>query len=157
MKRISLSEQVAGVLGKLAGAEERILRKLLPPAGKSQPADRYELFHDVLAPAIVDWRRRALEERKHAEEARERERLEREKQEAEERAHEEAKRRRAFQRLAAGALALLLVAVVLAVVAFVAEQNANSSLKSATIGRPWAWLTTAPAIGMPRSQRSRGA
>jgi WD40 repeat protein len=124
-------ERVAGVLGKLASADERILRKLPPPAGKSQPADRYELFHDVLAPAIVDWRRRALEERRHAAEARERERLEREKHEAEERTREEARRRLAFQRLAAGALALLLVAAVLAVIAFVERRSADSDLSSA--------------------------
>jgi WD40 repeat protein len=124
-------EQVAGVLEKLAGAEERILRKLPPPAGRSGPADRYELFHDVLAPAIVAWRRRALEERRRAGEARERERLEHEKHEAEERTREEARRRRAFQRLAAGAIALLLVAAVLAVAAFVEKRSADSDLSSA--------------------------
>jgi WD40 repeat protein len=124
-------DQVASVLGKLASAEDRILRKLPPPAGRSRPADRYELYHDVLADAIVEWRRRVKDERDRADEARERKRLEREKHEAEERTREEVRRRRAFQRLAAGALALLLVAAVLAVIAFVEKRNADSDLGSA--------------------------
>jgi WD40 repeat protein len=124
-------EQVADLLAKLASEDTRILRHVPPPAGKSQPADRYELFHDVLAPAIINWRRRALEQRKRAEDARERERLEREKHEAEERTRQEARRRRAFQRLAAGALALLVVAVLLGVLALLAQRRAVVNLKAA--------------------------
>jgi WD40 repeat protein len=124
-------EQVAGLLARLASEDTRILRHVPPPAGKSHPADRYELFHDVLAPAIVDWRRRALEQRKRAEDARERERLEREKHEAEARTREEARRRRAFQRLASGALALLVVAALLGVLALLAQRRAVANLKAA--------------------------
>jgi WD40 repeat protein len=124
-------DRVTSLLAKLAGEDTRILRHLPPPAGKSQPADRYELFHDVLAPAIVDWCQRAREQRKRAEDARERARLEREKHEAEERTHQEARRRRAFQRLALGAIALLAIAVVLGVVALLAQQHAESNLRAA--------------------------
>jgi len=124
-------EQVAGLLAKLASEDTRILRHVPPPAGKSKPDDRYELFHDVLAPAIIAWRRRALEQRKRAEGERERERLEREKHEADERTRAEARRRRAFQRLAVGALALLVVAVVLGVIALLAQQRAASNLEAA--------------------------
>jgi WD40 repeat protein len=124
-------KQVAGLLAKLAAEDTRILRHVPPPAGKSQPADRYELFHDVLAPAVIDWRRRALEQRKRANDARERERLEREKHEAEERAREEARRRRAFQQLAIGALALLLIAALLGVLALLAQRRAVSNLHTA--------------------------
>jgi WD40 repeat protein len=124
-------EQVADLLAKLASEDTRILRHVPPPAGRSQPADRYELFHDVLAPAIVKWRQRALEQRKRAEGERERERLEREKHEAEERTREEARRRRAFQRLAVGAVALLVVAVVLGVIALLAQRRAASNLEAA--------------------------
>ena len=122
---------MASLLAFLAREDKRIVRHVPPPAGKSQPADRYEIFHDVLAPAIVDWRRRALEQRRGAEEARERQRLEREKHEAEERTRVEARRRRAFQRLAGVSVALLLVAVVLAIVALVSRQSAITNLRAA--------------------------
>jgi WD40 repeat protein len=124
-------EQVAGLLAKLAGGDTRIVRHVPPPPGKSEPDDRYEIFHDVLAPAIIDWRRRALEQRRAAEDARERERLERERRLAEERAREEARRRRSFQRLAGGALALFVVAVLLGVLAYLAQRSAVSSQKTA--------------------------
>ena len=52
-----LQTQLTPVLDKLAGAGVRILRPVAPPA--DQPAARrYEVFHDVLAPAILDWRAR---------------------------------------------------------------------------------------------------
>ena len=46
--------QVADVLGKLA--KSRIVRTVPPPPGESEP--RYEIFHDVLGPALLDWRQR---------------------------------------------------------------------------------------------------
>jgi WD40 repeat protein len=124
-------EQVAGLLAKLAQGDTRIVRQVPPPAGKSQPDDRYEIFHDVLAPAIVAWRQRALEQQRAAEDSRERQRLERERRLAQERAQQEARRRRSFQRLAAAALALLLVAIVLGVLAFLAQRSAVSNQKTA--------------------------
>jgi hypothetical protein len=63
--------QVAPVLDKLSGAEVRILRPV--------PGGRYEIFHDVLAAAVLDWRARYVQaqERAEAEEqlARERRRV----------------------------------------------------------------------------------
>jgi dipeptidyl aminopeptidase/acylaminoacyl peptidase len=59
-------DRLAEVLEQLAAA--RILRPIAPPPGQSEP--RYEIFHDVLASAILDWRARYLQER--AAEARER-------------------------------------------------------------------------------------
>jgi WD40 repeat protein len=56
-------EEVEPVLEKLAG-DARILRTLPPPRGDG--ASRYEIFHDVLGPAILDWRSR------HANDVRER-------------------------------------------------------------------------------------
>jgi hypothetical protein len=48
------------VLEKLSDTSERILRPVDPPP--NQPAvQRYEIFHDVLAPAILDWRSRFIE------------------------------------------------------------------------------------------------
>jgi CHASE2 domain-containing sensor protein len=40
--------------------QERILRSV--PAPEPEAANRREIFHDVLAPAVLDWRRRHLEE-----------------------------------------------------------------------------------------------
>ncbi|HXB16008.1 MAG TPA: WD40 repeat domain-containing protein [Solirubrobacteraceae bacterium] len=124
-------DRVEKLLAHLAGEDTRIMRHIPPPAGRTRPSDRYELYHDVLAPAIVDWRRRALEQRKRAEEKRERERLEREKHEADERARAEARRRRAFQRLAIGTIGLLLVAVLLGVLAWLSRKSAVANLKAA--------------------------
>ncbi|HEV7858451.1 MAG TPA: hypothetical protein VGO91_07460 [Pyrinomonadaceae bacterium] len=45
------------MMEKLAKGDKRILRVVAPPA--NQPDNpRYEVFHDVLAQAIIDWRRR---------------------------------------------------------------------------------------------------
>jgi WD40 repeat protein len=50
--------EVSGVLRKLSRSEGgRILRAISPPAGADE-ASRYELYHDVLAEPILDWRRR---------------------------------------------------------------------------------------------------
>ena len=124
-------EQVDALLDKLAQGNARIVRHVPPPAGKFKPDDRYEIFHDVLSPAIVAWRERALDQRRALEAARERERLEREARSERLRAQAEARRRRAFQRLAVGALALFIVAVVLGVLALLAQRSAVSSRKTA--------------------------
>ena len=47
---------LAPVLDKLAAGERRILRRV--PVLDRPDAVRYEIFHDVLGPAITDWRRR---------------------------------------------------------------------------------------------------
>ena len=45
------------ILGKLADPESRILRPVPPPL--DQPHElRYEIFHDVLAPAVLQWQAR---------------------------------------------------------------------------------------------------
>jgi Novel STAND NTPase 1 len=49
--------RLAPVLEKLSGTAIRILCPVAPPAGLPV-ALRYEIFHDVLAPAIMDWRAR---------------------------------------------------------------------------------------------------
>ena len=45
------------VLGKLSGGDVRILRPVAAAPDQVQ-LPRYEIFHDVLAPAILDWRAR---------------------------------------------------------------------------------------------------
>ena len=50
------------VLEDLAMSQTRILRAVMPPLGETEA--RYEIYHDVLAPAILDWRTRYEEERR---------------------------------------------------------------------------------------------
>jgi WD40 repeat protein len=95
------------VLEKLSGAGIRILRPVAPPP--DQPtALRYEIFHDVLAPAILDWRTRYAQAQEKAEAER---RAEEERERAEE-AHQRAEDKgRAARRLGWLAAALAVVFV----------------------------------------------
>src|SRR5262249_22867552 len=49
--------RLALLLEKLADAKIRVLRTIPPPPGEPEGV-RYEIFHDVLAAAILTWRRR---------------------------------------------------------------------------------------------------
>jgi len=94
--------RVRDVLERLASA--RVVRPLPPPVGSNQPP-RYEIFHDVMAPAVLDWRRRYVTDREWiASEAT----LIREKREVEDR-HRVTSRQLRLSRILSGALALLLV------------------------------------------------
>ena len=56
----NLAAQVPAVLDTLTDSRNRILR---PVAAPDDPeSKRYEIFHDVLAPAILDWRRRFVDQ-----------------------------------------------------------------------------------------------
>jgi WD40 repeat protein len=48
--------ELVPVLERLSAGDVRILRPVAPPAGEPS----YEIFHDVLAPPILDWRTRHL-------------------------------------------------------------------------------------------------
>jgi hypothetical protein len=50
-------DEIASILERLSGGEARILRSVTEPLNQS-PIQRYEIFHDVLVPAILNWRRR---------------------------------------------------------------------------------------------------
>lgn len=57
-----LAGQLPDVLTALSSSEDRILRAIRGPS--SQPsATQYEIFHDVLAPAILAWQQRYLQDR----------------------------------------------------------------------------------------------
>jgi tetratricopeptide (TPR) repeat protein len=59
-------EQLEPVLTKLSGKEMSVLSQLTPPP--NQPTEiRYEIFHDVLAPAILAWRARFMRAKATAE------------------------------------------------------------------------------------------
>lgn len=124
--------RIAAVLEKLAQGEARIVRHVPPPAGRTTPNDRYEIFHDVLAPAIVSWRAQALHDRARAADAQQRARLQREKQEAEATARAERTRARRFRALAAVAVILLIASVVAFVLARVATDRAHHAERVAS-------------------------
>jgi CHASE2 domain-containing sensor protein len=53
--------RLASILDRLCAGDTRLLRRVAPMAEGSEP--RYEIFHDVLAPAVLDWRARLLARR----------------------------------------------------------------------------------------------
>ncbi|MFP5264096.1 MAG: tetratricopeptide repeat protein [Blastocatellia bacterium] len=75
--------EIVGLLEKLSGGGSRILRAFAPPGPDSE--SRYEIFHDVLAKAVLDWRR-AYAQRQRERQAEEEKRLAAEKARAEEKA-----------------------------------------------------------------------
>ena len=118
-------EDVVGVVRDLAGGERRILRSVPPPMGDAADVERYEIFHDVLAEPISEWR--AAQEQ-----AREREDLAARLQvERAERQLAERRRRRAMA-AAGGALLLAAVAVVALVIALAARNTAREQTERAT-------------------------
>jgi len=117
-------DEVTGVLRELAVGERRILRSVPPPVGDASGVERYEIFHDVLAGPIGEWRAAH-------EQVREREalaaRLEDERQA---RALAERRRRRAIA-VAVGAFGLAAVAVIALIVALHARSTARTQSATA--------------------------
>jgi WD40 repeat protein len=99
------------LIEKLAGGDRRILR-LVPGGEGGQP--RVEIFHDVLAPAILGWRTRQAAGR-----------LQREKDAAQGRERDARRRARLFLAVALGAVALLAVAIVAVVFAETQRSRAD--------------------------------
>jgi WD40 repeat protein len=114
------ADETGALLERLASGDIRILRPVPPPPGGTGEA-RFEISHDLLAPAILDWgrRRRAV-------------RLEHEKEAAERQVQTEKRRARMFRALAIGSAALLIVAIVAWVRAQNAQQTANNASAEAT-------------------------
>ena len=113
------TEETNTLLERLAGGDTRILSTVPPPPGRID-GTRYEISHDLLAPAILDWgrHRRAT-------------RLEKEKATAEREAQTEKRRARRFRGLAIGSAALLAMAIALSVVLVLAEISANNASNKA--------------------------
>ena len=100
------------VLEKLSSASIRILRPVSPPI--DQPGSpRYEIFHDVLAGAILDWRARYVQAQELAEA--EQRRIESEKQLAE--------KRRQVNKLRWGVICLSVLLMLVIGLAFFAFQQ----------------------------------
>ncbi|MCC7164191.1 MAG: hypothetical protein IT331_16975 [Anaerolineae bacterium] len=58
-------KQLTPVLEKMSASGIRILRPVAPPPDQLNAPTRYEIFHDVLAPAMLDWRQRYLQQRRN--------------------------------------------------------------------------------------------
>lgn len=123
-------EKVQANLTRLSGPDLRILRTVQAPGELT----RYEIFHDVLAQAILNWRRRYVAGQQE-------EKIRREEQERREEEQEEAERRREKERSrvmrrAVMGLSMVLVLMVgllvFAVVQTYRATNARADLKKKT-------------------------
>ncbi len=106
--------RVEPVLDLLGSPEVRVLRAIAPPPGE-QDGLRYEIFHDVLAQAVLDWHARYAQEQKRVAEEREREA---ERAEAEAKLEVAQQRARRLRRGALGLAAILLVTAALLLFVF---------------------------------------
>ncbi|MDQ2984062.1 MAG: hypothetical protein M3R70_09090, partial [Actinomycetota bacterium] len=127
-------DELSPVLERLSGGDVRILRPVAPPPGQLD-GGRYEIFHDVLAPAILDWRARYVE-------AKTREEAEREAKEAREQAQRERRRARIFRAVALVAIACAVLAAILGLFTWRQKQTARSK---ALAGQALANLAVDPA------------
>ncbi len=123
------AEDIRRVLGRIAGARRaRVLRPLPPAPGESE--ERYELFHDVLAEPILEWRRQHLQARRQQQREREREVEEQERLTAARREH--AARFNRLVRWSAGGLLVLAAGLAVAVVVAVRASHRATSRALAT-------------------------
>jgi hypothetical protein len=122
-------DQVRAVLDRLSAPDTRILRTVAAPSGQDGEP-RHEIFHDVLAPAILGWRTQ-WEARRQAEAAASRQLEER--------------TRRWRRRGAVAALLVALMVVSLAGLAVKSQRDELVALRTATIlaGRARRSATTA--------------
>jgi WD40 repeat protein len=113
-------EPVDEVLVQLA--DLRVLRTIAPVMGESKP--RYEIFHDVLAPAVLDWRARWAQDAQ-------RRKLEDDLAAQEAQACRERKSARRFRMAAAVAALLAMLAVIAAFVAVDRTRHAKHDADAA--------------------------
>ena len=110
-----LASHVPAVLQTLS--DRRLLRGVAGPADRPQ-AQRFEIFHDVLAPAVLAWRTRYIEARERAE-------AERRTEEQRRRAEEQAKVAKRLRRLSLALLAVVVLAIGAASYAWVQRDEAE--------------------------------
>ncbi|SHN88632.1 WD40 repeat, partial [Geodermatophilus obscurus] len=116
-------DRVRDLLERLSSGPRRILRPVPPAAGVIGPP-RYEVFHDVMGAAVLDWRRRYASAQQQAE-------AEVKLQQARAAART-ARRHLRRARLVAAVMTLLLVAAcVLGVLAYTNSERAHSALRLA--------------------------
>jgi WD40 repeat protein len=132
---------LGAALERLEG--KRILRAVAAPERPAHgshragdgAANRWELFHDILAPAIIDWRRRYVDEERRRE-------TERELEQQRARARRERQRARRFRAIAIVAAAFAVASAVLGVV-FWREKQLSESRE--LVARSTAALAVDPA------------
>lgn len=123
-----LAEQVLPAVKVLS--ENRILRTIAASASQPGIPPSYEIFHDVIAPAVLDWRRRFVEQqtleeiRREEEEKRDQEQAEKAREQELENSREKSKRMRIL------ATAALCVMTLLAGLTFYAFQQRKEAIKS---------------------------
>ena len=121
--------RVRAVLAKLSAADVRIVRAVAAPADEDGEP-RFEIFHDVLAPAVLDWRARWQVERRGAEE-----------REAGRRLLEERARRWRRRRIVGGVLVAVL-AVALLGLAVQSERDERTAVRQEAAAREVAGQAT---------------
>jgi hypothetical protein len=99
---------VRDLLEALSTGQQRILRPVPPAVGVAGPP-RYEIFHDVMGAAVLDWRRRYVAQQQQAEASRQ---LIAEREEARVAAQTARRRLRRTQLVAISMAVMLLVAIV---------------------------------------------
>jgi WD40 repeat protein len=114
---------VHDLLETLSSAPQRILRPVPPAVGVGAPP-RYEIFHDVMGAAILDWRRRYVAQQQQAESSR---RLVAEREEAQA-AAQTARRQLRLTQLTVTLAVMLLVVVVLGVFTYQSNRNAKEQI-----------------------------
>ncbi|MGH3832126.1 MAG: hypothetical protein ACRDRS_17050 [Pseudonocardiaceae bacterium] len=112
---------VRNLLEMLCSGPHRILRPLPPAVGVTGPP-RYEIFHDVMGAAVLDWRRRYMTQRHQDEASR---RLVAEREEARTAARTARQRLRRTQLLAMSMAIMLLAAIAFGVLSYVKNRDAR--------------------------------
>jgi hypothetical protein len=123
-------ERIARVVNQLSQGDTRILSNIGPPPGATNAGlDRYQIFHDVLARAVLDWRLRHMG-------AREKEAIRRRELETRERERNAmAERARQLRRRYTGTVMVAVGAAVLAVYALVQRGAAERAKTEALAAR----------------------
>jgi WD40 repeat protein len=132
--------QVREVLEKLTASRELVLRAVPPPLD-SPESPRYEIFHDVMVPAVLDWRRRYDGERLRiaSEQA-----LVQENRKAEEEFRKTRKRLRLYALLSAALALLLIMTTVIVALVF----NRRNLQQQALLAEYEATLDSDPAASL---------
>ena len=107
-------QQITDVLEKLSSGSNRIMRSIKPrgPEGSA----RYEIRHDVLCPAVLEWRRQYLRAVRQREEREEAERLIEEQRQRAEQERKRAEEMAQLARISRQRLWMLAALIVLAVI-----------------------------------------
>ena len=118
--------RVRSVLEGLSSGRERVLRPVPPPVGSHEPP-RYEIFHDVMASAVLDWGRRYVAGKAEAK-------------------HRATRRRLRVSRFLSAALALLLIVTGYSL--WDANQSKRAEAQQALLAEYTDKLSSDPADGL---------